>query len=82
MSDKPYSKIGNTYYPRPRAQSSSDDEIKGAASRAWVENGQCYYEYDAGHFATKLKTVKISDDDFNALKVGRISDADVIRKYG
>ena len=82
MVDKPYSKFGKTYYPKPQASQTADSEIKGAASRAWVENGQCYYEYDEGHFAMKLKTAIISKEDFQALREGKISDIELNRKYG
>ncbi|OSQ49008.1 hypothetical protein TALK_05125 [Thalassospira alkalitolerans] len=68
MVDKPYSKFGKTYYPKPQASQTADSEIKGAAWRAWVENGQCYYEYDEGHFAMKLKTAIISKEDFQGRK--------------
>lgn len=82
MSNKPYDKVGETYYPKVSAKKVENDEVKGAAWRAWAENGQYYYEYDAGHFSTKLRIIKISKGDFEAIKGGKISDAELAHKYG
>ncbi|MES9963442.1 MAG: hypothetical protein ABW116_07860 [Candidatus Sedimenticola sp. 20ELBAFRAG] len=82
MSDEPYTKIGNTYYPREQKIEASDSEIKGNYWRAWSEDGRCFYEFDEGHFASKFKTVEISNDDFELLKSGGISDSDLTLKYG
>ncbi|WP_404401316.1 hypothetical protein [Pelagibacterium halotolerans] len=79
MTKKPYSKVGDTYYPNYHEQYVSGKEVKG---RAWAENKKFYYEYDAGHFATKIRTVEISREDFEALKEGRLSDKDLTLKYG
>lgn len=82
MSNKPYDKIGKTYYPKGYTKKVENNEVKGAAWRFWAENGQYYYEYDAGHFSTKLKVAKISKDDFEAIKEGRISNTKLTHKYG
>ncbi len=80
MTEKPYTKIGNTYYPRYIAHGASNNEIKGSGWRAWKDGENYYYEYDAGHFATNMTTVLISEDDFNSLRDRKIAEFD-IKKY-
>lgn len=81
MSKNPYTKIGNTYYPIKSVENPCGNEIRGGGWRAWAEKGKYYYEYDSGHFATKLRTVTISEQDFNFLKEGKITEFDINRKY-
>jgi len=82
MNDKPYLKVGDTYYPKKRSESVFDDEIRGNYWRAWAESSKFYCEYDAGHFATDLRIIEISKEDFSLLKAGKITDTDLSRKYG
>lgn len=77
MTNKPYTKIGSTYYPIKRKEGPIGNEIRGGGWRAWTDGGQYYYEYDAGHFATKLTTIIISENDFNLLKEGKITESDI-----
>ena len=81
MKKKPYSKVGKTYYPRPQKPVSSDTEFHGAYSRAWIEDGQYYFEYDSGHFQTKFEKVQISEDEFRELQEEKISPIELARKY-
>ncbi|MFK5998167.1 MAG: hypothetical protein QM492_08655 [Rhodobacterales bacterium] len=82
MHKKPYSKVGNTYYPKPNATEFSEDEVKGNYWRVWKDVGKVYFEYDAGHFATKIKTVEITESDFNLVKSGELTEKDLVYKYG
>jgi hypothetical protein len=81
MNDKPYTKIGNTYYPKTESDEIADSEIKGSYWRAWSEDGRFFYEFDEGHFSSKFRTVEISTEDFQLLKSGKISDTDLAMKY-
>lgn len=82
MNEKPYSKVDKTYYPKPKNLLSSEDEVKGNRWRAWKEAGKVYFEYDAGHFATEMRTVDITDGDFRLLRAGKLTDKDLANKYG
>jgi len=82
MNEKPYSKVGNTYYPKPKNVETSEGEVNGNRWRAWKDVGKAYFEYDAGHFATKMNTVEITESDFGLLKLGKLTDKDLINKYG
>lgn len=82
MNDKPYSKVGNTYYPRPMKVEVSEDEVSGNRWRAWNDTGKYYFEYDAGHFASRMKTVEITEDDFGLLKAGKLTHKDLVSIYG
>lgn len=81
MSEKPYSKVGKTYYPKPQSLQISDDEVKGRLWRVWREGERIYFEYDAGHFATEMKIVEVTKVDFELVKAGTLTDKDLIRKY-
>ncbi|WP_135622501.1 hypothetical protein [Solemya pervernicosa gill symbiont] len=81
MNDKPYTKIGNTYYPKEPQTEISESEIKGSYWRAWSEGEKYFYEFDEGHFASKFRTVEISCDDYQLLKSGKITDSDLTLKY-
>lgn len=81
MNDKPYSKVGDTYYPKKKNINASDEEVIGSHWRVWKQEDKYFYEYDCGHFATKFKTVEISEVDFNAIKSGDITDHDLTIKY-
>ena len=82
MNDKPYTKVGKTYYPKPKAVQQSSSEVKGSLWRAWKEDsGRAFFEYDAGHFATKMRVVEISLDDFDRVKAGSMTDRELVLKY-
>lgn len=82
MNEKPYSKFGKTYYPKSRGVDATEDKVSGNRWRAWNETGKFYFEFDAGHFATKMKIVEITEDDFGLLKMGKLTDKDLVNKYG
>lgn len=79
MKEKPVIEIGKTYHPKKRLD--SDGEIVGSYWRAWVEGEKYYYEYDAGHFATKFKKVEISKEDFIMVKTGEMAGEYLRDKY-
>lgn len=80
MTDKPYEKIGDTYYPK-KNRDNLNDEVKGAYWRAWRNGNKYFYEFDVGHFSTKFKVVEISGDDFLSLKDGRSDNSGISKKY-
>lgn len=78
MKDKS-TEIGKTY--RPKKHSESDNEIVGDYWRVWIENDRCFYEYDAGHFASKFVVFEITKEDFVLIKSGKITNQDLTKKY-
>lgn len=80
MTDNPYEKIGNTYYPK-KNKDNLIGEVKGSYWRAWKEDKKFFYEFDAGHFSTKFKVIEILEEDFLSLMEGKADDLDIARKY-
>ena len=81
MSKKTYIRLGETYYPQKKETKVSDKEVIGGYWRAWQEGNKYFFEYDAGYFETKFKTVEITEDDFLSIKSGKITDHDLAIKY-
>ncbi|HNG61916.1 MAG TPA: hypothetical protein PKZ52_19000 [Cellvibrionaceae bacterium] len=79
MKDKINIEHGKSYAPEKKT--SSNAELVGDYWRAWTEGGKYYYECDVGHFATNFSTVEIQESDFELLKSGGLSNADLERKY-
>jgi|LakMenE01Jun11ns_1017448.scaffolds.fasta_scaffold7627682_1 hypothetical protein len=79
MSDKPYEIIDGKIYPRKAAQPIVySDEIVGSHWRIWRETLKCFLEYDEGHFATKMVTVEISDDEYRLIENNPIAVKEII----
>lgn len=68
MKNKPYKIIGRKIYPqKTNKPSESSQEIIGSNWRIWREESKCFLEYDEGHFATKMITIEIREDDFDRI---------------
>ena len=81
MDEKPYKKIGDTYYPKSKKTKIMENEIEGIWWRAWKEGEEFFYECDAGHFSPKFETMQISEEDFQLAKVGKLTGKDLAQIY-
>jgi hypothetical protein len=80
MDPKPYRIVEGKYYPVNRTgQSNSTDEFIGSYWRTWREQERCFLEYDEGHFATKMRTIEISDIQYRGLVDGSTTLEKVVR---
>jgi len=76
-----YRLVDGKYVPIPKGEQAPDaDEYRGDYWRVWRDQSLCFLEYDEGHFATKMKTVEISEPEYRQLAQGGITVADVLRR--
>ena len=81
METKPYQIVDGKFHPiKTVKQNSSDSEFRGDYWRVWRSESKCYLEYDEGHFATKMKTIEISEANFHGLTSGTTSVANVTQQ--
>ena len=43
------------------------DEIIGDYWSIWKEGSRCFLEYDKGHFATEMVTVRITEEEYSLI---------------
>ena len=68
MNDKTYEIIDGKIHPRKDSRIVSHaDEISGDYWKIWKEGLRCFLEYDEGHFASKMVTIEISEDDYSLI---------------
>ena len=74
MKNKPYRIVGDKIHPlnKPSVQT-DDDKFHCPYGEAWKENGKAYLEFDSGHFASQMKRIEITDEEFQGLRDGTLT---------
>ena len=79
MNDKPYEIIDGKIHPRKDSRPvDRANEILGDYWRIWKEAARYFLEYDEGHFASKMVTIEISEDDYNLISSRPAAVAEII----
>lgn len=81
MRDKPYEIVDGKIYPKMGVKKvGCSGEISGGYWSAWPENAKYFLEYDKGHFATKMVTCEISEDEYKMIHSSPPSVNEVINR--
>lgn len=59
----------------------NETELLGMHCKVFCSDGEYFIRFDSGHFATKFIDTKITEEDFVALRDGKISFDKVYKNY-
>jgi hypothetical protein len=68
-------------YPDILNTTSTETHLYGFCWEAIFANNKYIFNYTSGEVAGRSKSFEISEQDFNALKEKKITDADLLRQY-